>query len=94
MEEDLQYMTFEEAISAAKNGQLVTREGWNGKGMFVYFVPGSKFTVNRPPLSAIVPPGTEVEYRGHFDMKYADGTYGVWLASHGDMTGNDWRVFG
>lgn len=83
-------MEFETAINFCKQGYKISREGWNGKGMFVYLVPGSTFTVNRAPLLGILPEGTEVVYRPHFDMRYADGTYGVWLASHGDMTANDW----
>ena len=28
-------MTFGEALEAIKKGELVCREGWNGKGMFI-----------------------------------------------------------
>lgn len=29
-----------EAIRRLKEGRLVTRKGWNGKGMYVFLVPG------------------------------------------------------
>ena len=29
-------MNFGKALEALKNGQLVTRAGWNGKGMFLF----------------------------------------------------------
>ena len=32
-------MNFGEAIEAVKNGALIARAGWNGKGMFVFQRP-------------------------------------------------------
>ena len=32
-------MNFGQAIEALKNGKKVARVGWNGKGMFLYYVP-------------------------------------------------------
>ena len=46
-------MDFGKAIEALKAGKKVAREGWNGKGMFLFLVPGSTFQVNRPPLLGI-----------------------------------------
>lgn len=83
---------FSAALILLKEGRKVARRGWNGKNMYVYFVNGSQFTVNRQPLSQMLPEGTIVHYRGHFDMFYADGTYGVWVASHSDLTANDWHL--
>ena len=60
--------------------------------MFAYMVDGSKFTVNRPPLNAIYPVGTEVTYRPHLDLKAADGTCGVWSISNNDALAEDWEV--
>jgi hypothetical protein len=34
---------FEYALSWIKVGKRVARDGWNGKGMFVFLVPGSAF---------------------------------------------------
>lgn len=90
MEESI--MSFSEALTLVKEGKKLSRRGWNGKDMFIFKVDGSKFTVNRPPLNTMFPEGTEVEYRPHIDMKYADGSIGVWLASHGDMFGEDWFI--
>jgi len=80
---EVHHYEFEEALKLIKSGQLMAREGWNGKGMYVFLVSGSNFEVNRPPL---------LTYRPHIDMKYADGTVGVWLASMGDLLANDWVV--
>ena len=87
-----QIFDFGVALKYLNNGQKVARQGWNGKGMFVFLVPGSKFEVNRAPLLGIFPEGTEVDYRPHLDMKAADGTIGVWLASQSDILATDWVV--
>lgn len=85
-------MTFSSALSLLKIGKKVSRSGWNGKGMFIFLVPGSTFTVNRPPLSDIYPEGTQVSYHAHVDMKTADGQIVPWLCSQTDMLADDWDI--
>lgn len=85
-------MNFGDALQALKNGQKVAREGWNGKGMFLFLVPGSVFKVNRAPLLGIYPEGTEINYCPHVDMKTADGKVVPWLCSQTDMLAEDWVV--
>lgn len=85
-------MTFGQAIEALKRGEKVTRSGWNGKGMFVFLVPGSNFKVSRPPLLGIYPEGTEIDYHAHVDMRTADGKIVPWLASQTDMLAEDWQI--
>lgn len=85
-------MNFGEALTALKDGQKVSRDGWNGKGMFLFLVPGSTFKVNRPPLLGIYPEGTEINYCPHIDMKTADGKIVPWLASQTDVLAEDWGV--
>lgn len=84
--------TFSYALSMVKLGFKVAREGWNGKGMFIFLVPGSKFIVNRPPLLGIYPEGTEITYHAHIDMKTAQGYVVPWLASQADLLAEDWVV--
>ena len=85
-------MNFGRALQALKNGQKVAREGWNGKGMFLFLVPGSVFKVNRAPLLGIYPEGTEINYRPHIDMKTVDGEIVPWVASQTDVLAEDWCV--
>ena len=84
-------MNFSEALNEIKNGALVKRSGWNGKDQYVFLVKGSNFRVNRPPLLGMFDEGTEITYRPHIDMKYQDGSIGVWLASMGDLMAEDWE---
>ena len=85
-------MTFGLALEALKLGHRVQRAGWNGKGMFLFLVPGSIFKVNRPPLLGIYPEGTEVTYCPHIDMKAADNKIVPWLASQTDVLAEDWSI--
>ena len=85
---------FAVAIRGLKEGNKVARSGWNGKGMFIFLVPGSTFKVNRPPLLGIYPEGTEIKYHAHVDMKTADGQVVPWLASQTDLLADDWMVVG
>ena len=86
----LENLSFGEAVILLKFGHKVCRKGWNGKGMFLFLVPGSKFKVIRPPLLGIYPEGTEVEYHAHIDMKTAQGYIVPWLASQADIIETDW----
>lgn len=84
--------SFGAALEGLKSGSRWARQGWNGKGMFIFLVPGSEFVVNRPPLLGIYPPGTEITYRPHLDMKTADGEIVPWVASQSDVLAEDWIV--
>lgn len=83
-------MNFSEALERVKRGERVTRDGWNGKGQFIFLVPGSRFEVNRPPLLGIYPEGTPINYRGHIDIRTADGSIVPWVASQTDILAEDW----
>jgi hypothetical protein len=85
-------LTFGMALTALKNGQKVARAGWNGKGMFLFLVPGSQFQVNRAPLLGIYPEGTTINYHAHIDMKTAQDTVVPWLASQTDVLAEDWEI--
>ncbi len=85
-------LSFSQALDLIKSGKRLQREGWNGKGMFVFLVPGSTFKVNRAPLLGIYPEGTEINYHGHIDMRTADGMIVPWLCSQTDMLASDWQV--
>lgn len=85
-------MNFGHALVMLKRGEKVARAGWNGKGMFLFLVPGSTFKVSRPPLLGIYPEGAEVEYHPHIDMKTAQGYVVPWLASQADVLAEDWLI--
>lgn len=80
------------AVRAMRAGERVCRHGWNGKGMFLFLVPGSQFKVNRPPLLYIYPEGTEINYHAHVDLRTATGEIIPWNCSQADLLADDWEL--
>ena len=92
-------MTFGMAIEAAKLGYKISRKGWNGKGMWVIFNPGSLGdTYTMSEGSVYKKHGVdECEILPHFDMYTvnAEGRRAMlpgWLASQTDMIACDWGI--
>lgn len=83
-------LDFAAVVRGLKAGKRYARGGWNGKGMFIFLVPGSRFSVNREPLLSILGEGTEVDYHGHVDMRTATGQIVPWLCSQTDLLAEDW----
>jgi len=81
------------AVDQLWNGSRVRRKGWNGKGMFLMLVPGSRVTVTEGrPLAAVLPVGTEFDYQPHVDMRTANGSLVPWLCSQSDLLATDWEL--
>jgi hypothetical protein len=80
-------MNFGAAIQAIKdsNETHILRSGWNGKGMFLFYVSPNEWTLtnghadNYPLLPFIA-------------MKTADGKVVPWLASQTDVLAEDWQI--
>lgn len=83
-------MTFGDALEAMKDGKRVARDGWNGKGMYIFLAYEPDF--NTPAdLSAFK--DMEVEVGDMLVMKTAQDTFAPgWLASQADMLAEDWFV--
>lgn len=84
-------MNFGLAIEAAKQGKKVARAGWNGKGMFLYYVPAAAY----PPSTEVAKKafgGENVPYGAYVAMKTAQGNVVPWLASQTDMLADDWYI--
>lgn len=76
-------MNFGDAIAALKSGKKVTREGWNGKGLWLELqVPDAHSKMTLPyvymnyPADALNTPNARVP----------------WLASQTDMLAEDWNL--
>ncbi len=80
------------AVWMMRDGKRVRRSGWNGKGMFLFLVPGSTFQVNRKPLLGIYPEGTQINYHAHVDMRTATGEVIPWNCSQDDLLETDWEL--
>lgn len=65
------------AVDRLKSGYLVTRSGWNGKGMWLALqVPDAHSKMSRP----------------YIYMKTADGMLVPWVASQSDILADDWQT--
>lgn len=83
------------AVKEMQDGKRVRRSGWNGKGMYLFLVPGSRFVVQGDrPMGKACPElvGKEVNYHAHVDMKTATGDVVPWLCSQSDLLDNDWEA--
>ncbi len=86
-------MNFGDALKACKAGKKIQRAGWNGKDMWLVFVPGSNVTVTAGrPLAEIFPIGQTISYHPHIDMKAADGSVFCWNPNQLDMLSDDWQL--
>ncbi len=77
--------TFGWAVKQLQNGSKVARSGWNGKGMFLFYVADWHFTGH---------PAAEggYDYLPFVAMKTADNKVVPWLASQTDILAIDWSV--
>lgn len=83
--------SFGVAIALLKCGHLkLARKGWNGKGMFLYYVPPGEYTTRTQ--IAVDTFGDKVAYGAYVAMKTADGTVVPWLASQTDLLAEDWEI--
>ena len=85
------------AINALKEGKKVARNGWNGKGMYLWLKPAAKIRYEwckDPILKDIAErEGGEIEALGTICMKTADNKIlSGWLASQTDMLSEDWMI--
>ena len=87
-------LTFGDAIVALKHGQRVARSGWNGKGMFLYYVPENKYPAARNTLNTLdgLFEDNLVPYAAYIAMKTAQDNVIPWLASQSDVLAEDWLV--
>lgn len=100
--------TFGQALESLKRGRLVTRKGWNGKGMFIFMRPEDSLPTNMIVNQVKSLPESfkrwvsdnygdsetdKIKFTAYLCMKAADGTVvNGWLASQTDMLANDWMI--
>lgn len=84
---------FGAAIHLLKSGEKVARQGWNGKGMYLFLVNGDAVTqaidecYGNPAQVESSLPVLDAIY-----MKTADNKLVPWLASQTDVLAEDWQI--
>ena len=81
-------ITFGCAINYAKQGFKIAREGWNGKGMFVYYVPANEYKTTTDVAKKEF--GETVKYNAYLAIKNVNGTVSTWVPSINDCLAEDW----
>lgn len=89
-------MTFGDAIVMLEAGKKVARAGWNGKGMWLVLVDGTKlaWAVYYTPGDCDEVAFSALDFLPWIGMKTADRGFVPWLASQTDMLAKDWQVVG
>jgi len=71
-------LTFGQAISALKDGKLVARSGWNGKGMFIFQRPSDKLSVETIVNNVkSLPDSLKKYYQGNFAWTQQEAVDGI-----------------
>ena len=84
-------LTFSQALEHLKNGLKMQRVGWNGKGMYLFYVEESSYKISpstKPSHSQV----NDLPYAACLFMKTADNKLVPWLASQTDILANDWQT--
>ena len=84
-------LTFGLAIEAMKKGAKVCRAGWNGKGMFAYYVQESKYPAQSECVKGVFE-GDMVPYRHYLALKTAQDDIATWSPSTSDALAEDWMI--
>lgn len=81
-------MDFGSALKGLKAGHLMAREGWNGKGMYIFYAKPITFAL---PINVASRESYPVgNLREHLVMRTAQGDFVPWLSSQSDTLATDW----
>lgn len=84
--------SFGHALEALKAGRKVARTGWNGNGMFAYFVPAAAYPAQTGAAKSHFGEGSLVPYRAYLALKTADDDVATWAPSCSDVLADDWLI--
>ena len=93
--------TFGQAVEALKQGKIVSREGWNGKNLFVFRQVPSEVPFDIIPRMTSLPQavkdvfiksGASITYQNQFCIVYPDNSIHGWQPSGSDALATDWCI--
>ena len=85
-------LTFGDALQALKAGKRVARAGWNGKGMFVYYVRAAAYLAQSAAAIEYFGKNAYVPYAAYLALKGVDERVSTWVPSINDVLAEDWVV--
>lgn len=78
-------LNFGEAIEKLKSGEKVYRNGWNGKGIYIFMFFGLEHFSAKEPHQ-------DLSLRDSIYMKTAQNDLAPWTASQPDVLAEDWEL--
>lgn len=94
-------MDFGKAIEALREGKLVSRDGWNGKGMFIMKqIPAEIGLDVIPKMQSVQQSAKDLLKDLNVSLKYnnqmliikSDGNSDSWVPSSSDVFAEDWNI--
>ena len=85
-------LDFGDALQALKAGKRVARGGWNGKGMFVYYVPAAAYLAQTGVAREYFGEHAHVSYAAYLAIKNVNDTVSTWVPGINDVLAEDWVV--
>lgn len=83
-------INFSQALIALKQGEKLTRVGWNAPHQFVYLVPAASYAAQTPAAKERF--GEMVPYRAYFALVTAQNDVATWQPTPSDVLADDWKV--
>lgn len=83
-------MNFGDAIAGLKHGQKVSRDGWNGKGMYLFLIGTDSSQLGIGGWTYTNGWNDNFPLCPFIAMKTADDKVVPWLASQTDILAEDW----
>lgn len=85
-------MEFGQALTGLKHGSRASREGWNGKGMWVVMVGAGHYDVGARTVGLNVRKDAPPALRPWLGLKAHNGDFVPWVASQSDILADDWVI--
>jgi hypothetical protein len=83
-------VSFSKALKACKSGKRIQRKGWNGKGMFVYYVGEDSYPAKTKAAKNTFK--DNVPYLPYLALKTVDEKVVPWTISQTDALAEDWVI--
>lgn len=87
-------LNFGQALEALKSGNKVSREGWNGKEMYIFIIGTDSSQVGIGGWTYTNGKNDNLPLLPFIAMKTADDKVVPWLASQTDILAEDWNILG
>ena len=99
---NISVMKFSEVLNLLEQGSCLTREGWNGKGLFVYKQVPCTIENDKIKLLSSMPEnaklilgakGDDLHFVNQMNIVNQQGIINSWVPSSSDLYADDWKLY-